>query len=68
MTGGFEIYQDSAELWRFRYRTDLGEIIAVSDEGLNKQSSIRNVIDYIQRNAAQAPIQDVTDNTAGPEQ
>lgn len=51
----FEIYKDKAGEFRFRLKARNGEIIAVS-EGYVKKDSCKNGIESVRRNAVDAPV------------
>lgn len=51
----FEIYKDKAGEFRFRLKAKNGEIIAVS-EGYVKKDSCKNGIESVRRNAVDAPV------------
>ncbi|MFE0020102.1 YegP family protein [Amycolatopsis sp. NPDC059021] len=59
MSGKFEIYKDKAGLFRFRLKAGNGEIIAVG-EAYNAKASAQNGVDSVKRNAADAPVVDLT--------
>lgn len=65
MAGKFELYTDAAGKFRFRLRAGNGEIIAVG-EAYGSKSAAMNGIDSIKRNAAEAPIQDMTSEAPKP--
>ncbi|MBP3310474.1 MAG: YegP family protein [Ruminococcus sp.] len=51
----FEIYKDKAGEFRFRLKARNGEIIAVS-EGYVKKDSCKNGIESVRKNAVDAPV------------
>lgn len=51
----FEIFRDKAGEFRFRLKASNGQIIAVS-EGYVKKDSCKNGIDSVKRNAVDAPV------------
>lgn len=51
----FEIYKDKAGEFRFRLKARNGEIIAVS-EGYVKKDSCKNGIESVRRNSVDAPV------------
>jgi uncharacterized protein YegP (UPF0339 family) len=53
----FELYEDSADEWRWRLRHWNTEIIADSGEGYSSQQAARNGIESVKRNALDAPIE-----------
>ena len=54
----FQIYTDSAGEWRWRFRADNNEIIAVSSEGYVRKSSCQHSIDLVKQGAADADVED----------
>ena len=59
MPAEFELYKDAAEKFRFRLQAANNEIVAVS-EAYNSKDSAKNGIEVIKREAAKAPINDLT--------
>ena len=59
MAAKFEIYQDSSSQYRWRLKFGNGLIIATSGESYANRAGVRNGIEAVQRDAAQAPIEDV---------
>jgi uncharacterized protein YegP (UPF0339 family) len=53
----FEIYKDKAGEFRFRLKARNGEIIAVS-EGYVKKDSCKNGIESVRKNAPDAPVEE----------
>ena len=51
----FEIYKDKVGEFRFRLKSSNGQIIAVS-EGYVKKDSCKNGIESVKRNAVNAPV------------
>ncbi|TDD70200.1 DUF1508 domain-containing protein [Jiangella aurantiaca] len=61
MAGKFELYKDKSEQYRFRLKAGNGEVIAVGEAYTSKSGAL-NGIDSIRRNAADAVIDDQTDD------
>ncbi len=59
MAGKFELYKDKAGKFRFRLKAGNGEIIA-SGEAYETKAAAKKGIASIQRNAAEAAIDDQT--------
>ena len=59
MAAKFELYKDRAGKFRFRLKAGNGEVIAVG-ESYNSKAAAKNGIASIKRNAAKAPIEDLT--------
>lgn len=59
MAGKFELYVDAQRKYRFRLKAANGEIIAVGESYESKHGAL-NGIDSIKRNAADAPVVDIT--------
>jgi uncharacterized protein YegP (UPF0339 family) len=59
MAGKFELYKDAANKFRFRLKAGNGEIIAVG-EAYESKAGAQNGIDAIKRDAADAPVSDLT--------
>jgi uncharacterized protein YegP (UPF0339 family) len=59
MTGYFEVYQDTANKFRFRLRASNGEIIATG-EGYGSKESCMEGIASIKKNAHLAKVRDLT--------
>lgn len=55
----FEIYQDTAGDFRWRFQSNNGKILAVSVEGYNNRANCEHAIILIKRETAQAVIVDV---------
>jgi uncharacterized protein YegP (UPF0339 family) len=53
----FELYEDSANEWRWRLRHRNTEIIADSSEGYSSQRAARNGIESVKRTAPEAPVE-----------
>ncbi len=53
----FELYSDKAGEFRFRLKNAAGDILAVS-EGYVKKDSAKNGIDSVRRNSADSPVCD----------
>ena len=47
----FELYEDSAEEWRWRLRHRNGNIVADSGEGYSSRSAAEDAVDSVKRNA-----------------
>ncbi len=52
--GAFFIYEDNKDEWRWRYRADNNEIIAVSSEGYKNKSDCKHGLDIIKKESAGA--------------
>lgn len=61
----FEIYQDTAGDFRWRFQANNGKILAVSAEGYNNRSNCEHAIILIKRETPQAVITD-TISSASP--
>lgn len=59
----FELYKDKAGEYRFRYKASNGETMFVS-EGYKAKASAVKAIESIQKNAADAKIEDQTASSA----
>lgn len=59
MSARFELFRDSVGKFRFRLKAGNNEIIAVG-EAYNSKSAAQNGIDSVKRNAASAPVIDLT--------
>jgi amphi-Trp domain-containing protein len=53
----FELYEDSAEEWRWRLRHDNGNIIADSGEGYTRKADAQNGLESVKQNAPGAPVE-----------
>lgn len=53
----FELYEDSANEWRWRLRHRNTEIIADSGEGYSSERTARNGIESVKRTASEAPVE-----------
>jgi uncharacterized protein YegP (UPF0339 family) len=60
MAGKFEIYADKGGKLRFRLKAGNGEIIAVG-EAYESKASAKNGIESVKKNAADAPVVDLTE-------
>ncbi len=60
MAAKFEIYQDKAKKYRFRLKAGNGQVIATG-EGYESKSACVNGIESIKKNAADAPIVEVSE-------
>lgn len=60
MAAKFEIYQDKAKKYRFRLKAGNGQVIAMG-EGYESKSACVNGIESIKKNAADAPIVEVSE-------
>ena len=54
----FELYEDSADEWRWRLRHDNGNIIADSGEGYARKAGAKNGIESVKQNAPGASIEE----------
>lgn len=54
----FEIYQDTAGDYRWRFQSNNGKILAVSSDGYINQPNCEHAIILIKRETAQATIMD----------
>lgn len=63
MAKEFEMYDDKQGKWRWRFRADNNEIVAVS-EAYNSKAACENGIDAVQREAPGAPRRVVVAPTA----
>lgn len=54
----FEIYQDTAGDFRWRFQSNSGKILAVSGEGYNNRANCEHAVIPIKREAPQAVITD----------
>jgi len=54
----FELYEDSAEQWRWRLRHRNGNVIADGGEGYAKKQNATNGIESVQKNAPGAAVDD----------
>ncbi|MFG1627656.1 YegP family protein [Kribbella sp. NPDC049227] len=61
MAGKFELYKDKSGEFRFRLKAGNGEVIATSSESYSSKAAALNGIESIQKNAAEAKIDDQTD-------
>ena len=61
MAGKFELYEDKSGEFRFRLKAGNGEVIATSSESYSSKAAALNGIESIQKNAAEAKIDDQTD-------
>lgn len=52
----FEVYEDKAEEWRWRFRASNGKIIADSGEGYKNKQDCLHGIDLVKREAPTAKI------------
>jgi uncharacterized protein YegP (UPF0339 family) len=59
MSAFFEVYQDTANKFRFRLKASNGEIIATG-EGYSSKASCMEGIESIKKNAASAKVRDLT--------
>jgi uncharacterized protein YegP (UPF0339 family) len=59
MSAFFEVYQDTANKFRFRLKASNGEIIATG-EGYSSKASCMEGIESIKKNAASAEVRDLT--------
>lgn len=58
----FEVFQDSADEWRWRLVASNGNIIADSGEGYQSKQGVKRGIESVKRNAPEAEIQLETNN------
>jgi uncharacterized protein len=58
--GKFELYKDKAGKFRFRLKAGNGEIIATG-EAYESKASAKNGIASVQKNAADAKVEDLTE-------
>jgi uncharacterized protein YegP (UPF0339 family) len=56
----FELYKDSANEFRFRFKDDDGELLATSGKGYKSKADCQKVIDAIKSSAAKAKVDDQT--------
>ena len=61
MAAKFELYKDKSGEFRFRLKAGNGEVIATSSEGYSSKAAALNGIESIQKNAAEAKVDDQTD-------
>lgn len=61
MAGKFELYKDKSGEFRFRLKAGNGEVIATSSESYSSKAAALNGIESIQKNAAEAKVDDQTD-------
>ncbi len=59
MAGKFELYKDAKGKFRFRLKAANGEIIAVG-EAYESKAAAKNGIASVQKNAADAKVEDLT--------
>ena len=59
MAGKFELYTDKGGHWRFNLKASNGQVIA-SSEGYNSKAAAQNGIESVKKNAADAPVVDLT--------
>ncbi len=59
MPATFELYQDSADDWRWRLRHANGNIIADSGEGYASKQKAKQGIESVKDNAADADVEEV---------
>lgn len=57
----FELYKDSAGEFRFRLKDDEDSLLAASGKGYKTKAECQRVIDTIQREAARARVEEVSD-------
>lgn len=55
----FEVYQDRVDDYRWRFQSNNGKILAVSDEGYINRANCEHAIILIKRETSQAVITDV---------
>lgn len=60
MAAKFELYKDKSDKFRFRLKAGNGEVIAVG-EAYESKASAKNGIESIKKNAADAPVVDLTE-------
>lgn len=58
MSGKFEVYVDNGGKYRFRLKASNGQVIA-SSQGYSSKDSCLNGIASVQKNAPDAPIEEV---------
>ena len=63
----FELYEDSAEQWRWRLLHDNGNIIADGGEGYSEKRDARNGLDSVKTNAPGAHVVDTKKGEDAPE-
>jgi len=56
----FELYEDTAEEFRWRLRHDNGQLIAEPGQGYSSKANAVNGIESVKRNVARAPVDDQT--------
>jgi len=61
MAAEFEVYKDRAGEYRWRLQAGNNEVVADSNEGYKSKASCLHGIDVVQRIAASAPVNDLTD-------
>jgi uncharacterized protein YegP (UPF0339 family) len=54
----FEMYKDSADEYRFRFKDDEGTILATSGKGYKTKAECQKIIDAIKRDAPKAKVVD----------
>nr|WP_276278010.1 HVO_2922 family protein [Halomicroarcula sp. SYNS111] len=59
MTATFELYEDSADDWRWRLRHANGNIIADSGEGYASKAKAKQGIESVKSNAPEASVEEV---------
>ena len=59
MTATFELYEDSADDWRWRLRHSNGNIIADSGEGYASKAKAKQGIESVKSNAPEAAVEEV---------
>ena len=59
MAGKFEVYKDKAGEFRFRLKASNGQVLA-SGDAYDSRRSAMNGIRSVQRNAAEAEVDDLT--------
>ena len=58
MGATFELYEDSADQWRWRLRHDNGNIIADSGEGYASAQKAKQGIGSVKKNAPDASVEE----------
>ena len=59
MTATFELYEDSADDWRWRLRHSHGNILADSGEGYASKAKAKQGIRSVKSNAPEAAVEEV---------
>jgi uncharacterized protein YegP (UPF0339 family) len=59
MAAKFEVFKDKSGEYRWRLKSANGQIIATGGEGYENKAGVENGIAAVQRDAPDAPVEDV---------